>query len=89
MNNQSVINAFACGKEGKSSNNNLRSTGEKLINYSTCIAQRLSDGTIVVNSTKYSTSTSKIQTWVRNTIKNYKEVTNVPMHTINLEKFVK
>ena len=88
MNNQQVINAFAKGKTGRSSNGNLYSTGDKLINYCTCIAQRLQDGTIVVNSTKYSISTQKLQTWTRKTIKNYKEVTNIPINTYDLGRFV-
>ena len=89
MNNQSVINAFALGQKAKSSTGNLYSNGDKLINYYTCIAQRLPNGTIVVNSTKYSTSTSKLQTLTRRTIKQYTEVVNVPIDTWNLERFVK
>ena len=88
MNNQSVINAFALGQIGRSSNGNLYSTGDKLINYHTCIAQRLQDGTIVVNSSKYSVSTSKLQTWTRSTIRIYKEVVNVPINTLDLRRFV-
>ncbi len=89
MNNQSVINAFALGQKAKSSNGNLYSTADKLINYHTCIAQRLPNGTIVVNSTKYSTSTSKLQNWTRRTIQQYKEVVNVPIDTWDLKRFVK
>ena len=62
MNNQSVINAFVCGKSAKSSNGNLKSFGNRLVSYYTTIAQRLDNGTIVLNRTKYSVSTSKLQT---------------------------
>lgn len=84
--NQDVINAFANGKIAK--NRNMHSTGNKLFSYTTCIAQRFEDGTIVVNSTKYSVSTSKVQTYTRYTLKTYKEVTNVPIYTYDLGRFV-
>ena len=93
MNNQSVINAFICSKSAKSSNGNLKSFGNKLVSYYTTIAQRLDDGTIVLNRTKYSVSTSKIQTWlltdvVKNRLKD-KEVYNVPLGTSDLTKYMK
>ena len=83
MTNQQVINAFVCGKSAKSSNGNLWVSWDKkrLFNYGTCIAQRLSDGTFVVNSTKYSITTSKIQTYVRYTIGKYTEVFDKPRGT--------
>lgn len=86
MTNQQVINNFKCGKSGKSSNGNLYVSwdGNRLINYNTCIAQRLSDGTFVVNSTKYSPTTSKIQTYVRSTLRTYKEVFGKPRCTLYL-----
>jgi len=86
MSNQEVINKFVYGKSAKSSNGNLWVSCDKsrLMNYATCIAQRLSDGTFIVNGTKYSTSTSKIQSMVRRTLRNYKEVTDVRIHTAYL-----
>ena len=83
MTNKQVSNAFVSGKSAKSSNGNLWVSwdGKRLFNYETCIAQRLQDGTFVVNSTKYSVSTSKIQTYVRYTIGNYKEVFGKPRGT--------
>ena len=89
MTNQEVINAFALGQTGRSSTGNLYSTGDRLVNYVTCIAQRLQDGSIVVNSTKYSPTTSKLQTYTRWTIKIYKEVVNVPINTLDIGRFVK
>lgn len=81
MSNQEVINRFKNGQSGKSSNGNLWISydGDRLFNYSTCIAQRLENGSFVVNSTKYSPTTSKIQNYVRCTLKTYKEVTNRPL----------
>lgn len=87
ISNQSVINAFANNKTAH--NVNMRSEGNKLFSYYTCIAQRLQDGTIVVNSTKYSASTSKVQTYTRNTIKTYKEIVNVPIGAWELTRYMK
>ena len=92
MNNQSVINAFVCGKSAKSSNGNLRSYGNKLVSYYTTIAQRLDNGTIVLNRTRYSVSTSKIQTWTKVAFhdnRNVVEVTDVPFGTTDLARYVK
>jgi hypothetical protein len=92
MNNQSVINAFICGKSASSSNRNLRSYGNKLVSYYTTIAERLADGTIVLNRTKYSVSTSKIQTWLLYSViesgLQYKEVCNVPLGGYKLETYL-
>ena len=92
MNNQSVINALICGKSANSSNRNLRSYGNKLVSYYTTIAERLADGTIVLNRTKYSVSTSKIQTWLLGDVLNnklkHKEVYNVPLGASDLAKYV-
>ena len=88
MNNQQVINAFKQGRKGTSSNGNLRSTGDKLINYYTTIAQRLTNGKVIMNSTKYSVSTSKIQSWTRRTLDTYTEVTDVPRGTSDLQRYV-
>lgn len=88
MNNQSVINAFLCSKSAKSSNGNLHSNGDKLYSYYTVIAERLANGTIVLNRTKYSVSTSKIQTWLLNSVViggfPHREVYNVPLGAQNL-----
>ena len=93
MNNKSVISAFVNGQSAKSSNNNLRTDGCKLYNYSTCIAQKSSDGTIVVNSTKYSVSTSKIQTYLRCAVlqsgKKSVEVLGVPLNAYDLTRYIK
>lgn len=92
MNNQSVINAFVCGKSAKSSNGNLKSFGDKLVSYYTTIAQRLDNGTIVLNRTKYSVSTSKIQTWAKGAFDGYRnvvEVTGVPLGATDLQRYMK
>ena len=92
MNNQSVINAFVCGKSAKSSNGNLKSFGKRLVSYYTTIAQRLDNGTIVLNRTKYSVSTSKLQTWTKRAFdghRNVVEVIDVPLGTTDLQRYMK
>lgn len=92
MNNQSVINAFVCGKSAKSSNGNLKSFGNRLVSYYTIIAQRLDNGTIVLNRTKYSVSTSKLQTWTKRAFdghRNVVEVIDVPLGTTDLQRYMK
>lgn len=62
MKNIDVIRAFVYGEQAHALN--LMSSGDKLINYSTCIAQR-KDGQIYVTDTKFSKSTSTIQNMLR------------------------
>ena len=62
MKNTDVIRAFIYGEQAHTLN--LMSSGDKLINYSTCIAQR-KNGQIYVADTKFSVSTSKIQSALR------------------------
>ena len=62
MKNLDVVRAFIYGEQAHTLN--LMSSGDKLINYSTCIAQR-KDGKIYVTDSKFSVSTSKIQSALR------------------------
>ena len=92
MDNQSVINAFVCGKCAKSSNGNLKSFGNRLVSYYTTIAQRLDNGTIVLNRSNYSVSTSKLQTWTKRAFdghRNVVEVIDVPLGTTDLQRYMK
>lgn len=92
MSNVEVIKNFIKGVECKSSNGNLYVTkwdgSVRLINYSTCIAQKVGKK-IVYNGTKYSPTTSKIQCYVRRELNGiaYKEVTGVPCGSIRLDKY--
>lgn len=64
MKNVDIIREFARGAErGKCGN--LSIIGDKLINYRTVIAERVSDG-IRLNTRKYSATTSRIQSLIRN-----------------------
>lgn len=60
-NRHDTIQRFVSGQEGKTSNNSLHTDGEKLYSYNTVIATKQKDGTIVVNNTKYSSTTSAQQ----------------------------
>ena len=62
MKNTDVLKAFIYGEQAHTLN--LMSSGDKLINYSTCIAQR-KDGQIYVTDTKFSKTTSVIQNALR------------------------
>jgi hypothetical protein len=85
MKNIDVIKTFVNGgTTGKTKN--LRIEGEKLFNYNTCLAQR--NGTeIVVNATKYSTSTTTIQNKLLHELTYHMDVmtlANIPMGTQDL-----
>lgn len=100
MKNIDVIIKFLNRTKASSSNGNLRSTGDKLFSYNTCIAEWHSkkiiyDGEmatiasyeLTVNVTKYSTSTSKIQNMLLQKIpfgKTVYKVENVPINTQEL-----
>lgn len=86
MTNQEVINAFAAGKAAKSSNGNLQSDGRRLWSYSTVIAQRINNGRFIVNITRYSVSTSKVQTYTVRTLpaSRCREVSGLPRGTYDL-----
>lgn len=73
MKNLDVIKMFVNG-ETKGKTKNLYIEGNNLINYTTIIAKRTSNG-FKVNSTKYSQSTSTIQNALKRELQgNYTEV---------------
>ena len=89
MRNQEVISKFVNFAESASTAN-VRSNGDKLFNYGTCIAQR-HEGKIIVNVTRYSTTTSKMQNYLRRELSDYDviEVASVPRGTCNLVPYIK
>ena len=89
MRNQEVISKFAHFAESAATAN-VRSIGDKLFNYYTCIAQR-HEGKIIVNVTRYSIATSKMQNYLRYELSGYDviEVTSVPRGTCNLVPYIK
>lgn len=100
MKNIDVIRKFFRRAKASSSNGNLRSTGDRLFSYNTCIAEwcsprTLYEGeaveirsyTLVINVTKYSRSTSRIQTMLMSEIpfgRTMYKVDNVPINTQKL-----
>ena len=83
MRNIEVIKCFMKWHPAKSSSGNLRSTGEKLFSYNTCIAEWVNDY-LFVNLTKYSSSTSRIQNMLFKELRfghKVKQVENVPINT--------
>lgn len=89
MRNQEVINKFVHFAESAATAN-VHSTSDKLFNYATCIAQR-HEGKIIVNVTRYSVTTSKIQNYLRGELANKDviEVANVPRGTFDLIPYIK
>lgn len=90
LSNSAVIENFMNNVE--SHNRNLESVfsysgdhGIRLVNYWTAIAQKIG-GVIVVNGTRYSASTSKVQCYLRRALigHTYVEINNVPIGTLNL-----
>ena len=68
MRNIEVIKQFLNKSSGNSDSKNLISDGVRLINYNTCIAE-WTDSLLLVNVTKYSSSTSRIQNMLLNELK--------------------
>ncbi len=71
VNNRDVAIAWAMGQEAQGSNfRSVWREGEGLCldSYSTCIGQIIEDGTIIVNRTRYSSTTSKHQSYMMSAI---------------------
>lgn len=64
MKNQEVLEQFTWGNEAKNASKNLISDGKTLVNYNTEIA-RLYGSIILLNGTKYSSTTSVHQNWLQ------------------------
>lgn len=89
LKNAEVVKNFV-GRFGdcESHTGNLYSMGNKLYSYNTVIAQYIG-GELVVNATKYSTSTSRIQNMVRREAYRYTETEKlVPIDTHDLRDYV-
>ena len=88
MRNKEVISKFVNFAE-LAATKNVRSTGDKLFNYNTCIAQR-HEGKIIVNVTRYSVTTLKMQNYLLCELSGYDviEVTSVPRGTCDLVPYI-
>ena len=87
MRNIEVIKQFLNKSSGNSDTKNLISDGVRLFNYNTCIAE-WTDDFVLFNVTKYSRSTSRIQSMILGEFKKliHKSVSidNVPINTKHL-----
>lgn len=81
--NDAVIADFLNRKKAK--NAHLYSNGARLINYNTCIAEWVGR-LLLLNGTKYSRTTSKIQSELFRQARKYGNMTlfDVPMNSVNL-----
>lgn len=64
--------------------------GKRLFSYGTCIGECLSDGSFILNATKYSTTTSKHQTYLKRALEGHKVAVTtkwVPMGTTELIRY--
>ena len=92
MKNEDVIAYFLNGRGAESHTGNLVSDNGKLINYGTTLAQwvELDNGIqLVINETKYSVTTSKIQSQLRRQAFRYESVEGVPIGSYDLGKYVR
>lgn len=75
MRNKEVVEQFVNYRIASSGNGNLTSTGDRLYSYATCIAEWVAyPHKIIVNATKYSTTTSCHQGMLRYQIKNFQNI---------------
>ena len=91
MKNSDVIKKFLIKESAGGSN--LYSDGDRLINYSTTLAQWHDNYHLIVNNTRYSVSTSKNQNLLKSAITSkrgivIKDVYSIPINTKNLEQFI-
>lgn len=84
MRNIEVIKQFLNKSSGNSYTGNLISDGVKLFSYNTCIAE-WTDDLVLFNVTKYSSSTSRIQSMMlrelQKSIHKFIFIDNVPINT--------
>lgn len=84
MRNIEVIKQFLNKSSGNSDSKNLISDGVRLINYNTCIAE-WTDSLLLVNVTKYSRSTSRIQNMLLSEVRFGHKVVQVENVSINTQ----
>ena len=70
MRNEEVIENYFNFMEGRSSNGNLYTSDNKLINYATPLVIYY-NGTFTINTKKYSVTTSKIQSCIKRYVESH------------------
>lgn len=84
-NKELVINFLHGSISGQGSN--LSIIGDKLFSYNTCIGQR-KNGVVYANMTKYSTTTSRHQNYLRKGSILELSNTTIPINITKLDKFI-
>lgn len=86
MRNEEIVQEFLV--RNTAFTNNLTSTGDKLFSYQTVIAQWI-NGTLVINPTKYSSTTSRHLGYVKRLYKGNLTYAcpKIPRGTINLKDY--
>ena len=97
MTNENVIRQFLGNAIGESHTGNLVSENNKLLNYNTCLAQWICINPeapygeqrykLFVNVTKYSVTTSKIQSKLKYLAGAYEAVEAVPIGSYDLSRY--
>lgn len=87
MRNSEVVEAFLRKERAVNSIGSLSSTGTKLFSYATCIAQWYG-GSLIMNYTKYSVTSSKHRYYLRNHRRDY-YVVGVPRGESDLVKHLR
>lgn len=96
MTNYDVCIAFVNGSNNgcNSLNMHISMDGRRLYSYRTCIAEKLPNGAIILNKTKYSVTTSKHQSHLlsainmyASTLKTYRTDKIVPRGTCDLTNY--
>lgn len=91
--NRTVIEKYFSGYdsiESHTGNLLVSNDGKRLMNYSTCLVERSLEHGYIYNATKYSVTTSKIQTYIKGYL-NYREhvtVSGVQLSTSYLNDLV-
>ena len=73
MKNIDVI--FACKSRKGAQTGHVSTDGTKLFSYYTCIAQWFDKDTLIISDVKYSPTTSKHQTYLKNAVENMPGIT--------------
>jgi hypothetical protein len=79
---QEFLNGATKGKAG-----NLKIEGDKLIQYSTTIAQRV-NGQVIVNVTKYSKTTTVLQNKLTKWMPNTLFLEGIPQGTYDITRYI-
>lgn len=82
MKNKDVVLAFLKKEEAQGSH--LYSTGKRLINYNTSIAEWYSDCYLLVNHTRYSNSVSRHQSYLRDALVNSSNIIELCLNGIDM-----